>query len=140
MEDSVYLNFQFNLGTNDSLFFETINGVAVYYPNLSFRQNDTVSTVIPLHDYYAFDDGTAESRVQLNSRNYQLAQSFDAIGQQFLTGIDIYAPNIAQNASTQNITLLVWNDLTSNTDDIFNCTKCIGKRKRVFESISTVYF
>lgn len=117
-EDSVYLNFQFNLGTNDSLFFETINGVAVYYPELSFRQNDTVSTIIPLHDYYAFDDGTAESRVQLNSRNYQLAQSFDVIGEQFLTGIDIYAPNISQNASTQNITLLVWNDLTSDTDDI----------------------
>lgn len=117
-EDSVYLNFQFNLGTNDSLFFETIDGVAVYYPELSFRQNDTVSTIIPLHDYYAFDDGTAESRVQLNSRNYQLAQSFYVIGQQFLTGIEIYAPNIGQNASTQNITLLVWNDLTSNTDDI----------------------
>jgi len=118
LEDSVYLNFQFNLGTNDSLFFETINGIAVYYPELSFRQNDTVSTIIPLHDYYAFDDGTAESRVQLNSRNYQLAQSFDLIGEQFLTGIEIYAPNIGQNASTQNITLLVWNNLTSNTDDI----------------------
>ncbi|WMN11413.1 T9SS type A sorting domain-containing protein [Marivirga salinae] len=117
-EDSVYLNFQFNLGTNDSLFFETIDGVAVYYPELSFRQNDTVSTIIPLHDYYAFDDGSAESRVQLNSRNYQLAQSFDVIGEQFLTGIEIYAPNIGQNASTQNITLLVWNNLTSNTDDI----------------------
>jgi hypothetical protein len=117
-EDSVYLNFQFNLGRNDSLFFETIDGVAVYYPELSFRQNDTVSTIIPLHDYYAFDDGTAESRVQLNSRNYQLAQSFDVIGEQFLTGIDIYAPNITQNTSTQNITLLVWNDLTSDTDDI----------------------
>ncbi|MGM0581044.1 MAG: T9SS type A sorting domain-containing protein [Bacteroidota bacterium] len=117
-EDSVYLNFQFNLGTNDSLFFETIDGVAVYYPNLSFRQNDTVSTTIPMHDYYAFDDGTAESRVQLNSRNYQLAQSFDLIGEQYLTGIDIYIPNIGQNSSTQNITLLVWNDLTSDTDDI----------------------
>jgi hypothetical protein len=117
-EDSVYLNFQFNLGTNDSLFFETIDGVAVYYPELSFRQNDTVSTIIPLHDYYAFDDGTAESRVQLNSRNYQLAQAFDVIGEHYLTGIDIYAPNIGQNASTQNITLLVWDDLTSNTDDI----------------------
>lgn len=117
-EDSVYLNFQFNLGTNDSLFFETIDGVAVYYPELSFRQNDTVSTTIALHDYYAFDDGTAESRVQLNSRNYQLAQSFDLIGEQFLTGIEIYAPNVSQNASTQNITLLVWDDLTSDTDDI----------------------
>jgi hypothetical protein len=117
-EDSVYLNFQFNLGENDSLLFETIDGVAVYYQSLSFRQNDTISTIIPLDDYYAFDDGTAESRVQLNSRNYQLAQSFDLIGEQYLTGIDIYVPNIAQNSSTQNITLLVWNNLTSNTDDI----------------------
>lgn len=118
IEDSVYLNFQFNLGTNDSLFFETIDGVARYYPNLSFRQNDTISTIIPLHDYYAYDDGTAESRVQLNSRNYLLAQGYEMIGEQLLTGIEIYAPNIAQNSSTQNITLLVWNNLSSNTDDI----------------------
>lgn len=118
IEDSVYLNYQFNLGTNDSLFFETINGVAQYYPNLSFRQNDTISTIIPLHDYYAYDDGTAESRVQLNSRNFLLAQGFEMIGEQFLTGVEIYVPNIGQNASTQNITLLVWNELTSDTDDI----------------------
>jgi len=117
-EDSVHLNFQFNLGTNDSLFFETIDGVAQYYPDLSFRQNDTISTIIPLHDYYAYDDGTAESRVQLNSRNYLLAQGFEMIGEQYLTGIELYVPNITQNSSTQNITLLVWNDLTSSTDDI----------------------
>ena len=40
------------------------------------------------------------------------------IGEQILTGIDIYTPNIAQNASTQNITLLVWNNLSTSTDDI----------------------
>ncbi len=131
-EDSVYLNFQFNLGTNDSLFFETIDGVAIYYPELSFRQNDTISTIIPLHDYYAFDDGTAESRVQLNSRNFQLAQSFDLIGEQFLTGIDVYVPNIGQNTSTQNITLLVWDDLTSNTDDILRAKNVlINESERV---------
>jgi len=117
-EDSIYLNFQFNLGTNDSLFFETINGVANYYPNLSFRQNDTISTIIPLDDFYAYDDGTAESRVQLNSRNYLLAQGFEMIGEQYLTGIEVYVPNITQNSSNQNITLLVWSDLTANTDDI----------------------
>ena len=117
-EDSVYLNFQFNLGTNDSLFFETINGTVEYYPELSFRQNDTISTVIPLHDYYAYDDGTAESRIQLNSRNYLLAQGYEMIGQQYLTGIELYAPNISQNSSTQNITLLVWNELTPSADDI----------------------
>jgi hypothetical protein len=117
-EDSVYLNYQFNLGTNDSVFFETINGIARYYPNLSFRQNDTISTIIPLHDYYAYDDGSAESRVQLNSRNFLLAQGFEMIGEQYLTGIEIYVPNIGQNSSTQNITLLVWDDLTSETEDI----------------------
>ncbi|HET8860126.1 T9SS type A sorting domain-containing protein [Marivirga sp.] len=117
-EDSVYLKFQFNLGTNDSLFFETINGVATYYPDLSFRQNDTISTVIPLHDFYAYDDGTAESRVQLNSRNFLLAQGFELIGEKYLTGIEVYAPNIGQNSSTQNITFLVWNELTVDTDDI----------------------
>jgi hypothetical protein len=56
--------------------------------------------------------------VQLNSRNYLLAQGYEMIGEEYLTGIDIYVPNIGQNSSTQNITLLVWNDLTSNANDI----------------------
>ena len=118
IEDSVFLDFQFNLGTNDSLFFETINGVRIYYPELSFRQNDTVSTILPLHNYYAQDDGSAESRIQLNSRNYQLAQEFELIGEHYLTGIDLYVPNLGVNASTQNITLLVFRNLTTNLSDL----------------------
>ncbi|GAA5028903.1 hypothetical protein GCM10011506_13760 [Marivirga lumbricoides] len=117
-EDSVYLELQLNLGTTDSLFFETINGTTVYYPDLSFRRNDTVSTIYPLHNFYAQDDGTAESSILLNSKNYLLAQEFDIIGENYMTAIDIYIPNLGQNAGTKNITLLVWDELTNSETNI----------------------
>lgn len=117
-EDSVYLELQLNLGTNDSLFFETINSVRVYYPDLTFRANDTISTIYPLHNIYAQDDGTAESAIQLNSKNFQIAQEFDIIGEHYMTGIDLYIPNSAQNTGTRNITLLVWDELTNDVTNI----------------------
>jgi hypothetical protein len=117
-EDSVFLELQLNLGTNDSLFFETINSVRIYYPDLTFRSNDTISTIYPLHNYYAQDDGTAESAIQLNSKNYQIAQEFEIIGDHYMTGIDMYIPNSAQNTGTRNITLLVWDELTNNLSNI----------------------
>ncbi|MBK6264875.1 T9SS type A sorting domain-containing protein [Marivirga sp. S37H4] len=117
-EDSVYLKLSLNLGTNDSLFFETINGVKEYYPNLSFRANDTISIVYPLHNFYAQDDGTAESSIRLNSKNYQLAQEFNILGEHYMTAIDMYIPNSAQNVGTRNITLLVWTQLTNDPNDI----------------------
>lgn len=117
-EDSVYLELQLNLGTTDSLFFETINGTTVYYPDLSFRRNDTVATIYPLHNFYAQDDGSAESSILLNSKNYLLAQEFDIIGENYMTAIDIYIPNLGQNTGTKNITLLVWDELTNSETNI----------------------
>ncbi len=117
-EDSVYLELQLNLGTNDSLFFEIINSVKVYYPDLSFRANDTISTIYPLHNFYAQDDGTAESGIQLNAKNYQIAQEFEIEGEYYMTGLDLYIPNSAQNSGTKNITLLVWDELTNNPINI----------------------
>lgn len=117
-EDSVYLELQLNLGTTDSLFFETINGTTVYYPDLSFRRNDTVSTIYSIHNFYAQDDGSAESSILLNSKNYLVAQEFDIIGENYMTAIDIYIPNIGQNARTKNITLLVWDELTNSETNI----------------------
>ncbi len=117
-EDSVYLQLQLNLGTNDSLFFETINSVRVYYPELTFRANDTISTIYPLHNFYAQDDGTAESAIQLNSKNYQIAQEFEILGEHYMTAIDLYIPNTAQNSGTKNITLLVWDELTNDVSNI----------------------
>jgi len=111
--DSAYLETQFNLGNVDSLFFETINGVTVFYPDYSFQSNDTISQITAFHDYYALDDGTAEASIQLNSKNYQLAQEFNINGGHFLTALDFYVPNLAQNNGSKNITLLVLDSLNS---------------------------
>jgi hypothetical protein len=63
--------------------------------------------VTSFHDYYALDDGSAEASIQLNSKNYQMAQLFRINGGHYMTGIDMYIPNLAQNSGSKNITLLV---------------------------------
>ncbi|MFQ3213540.1 MAG: hypothetical protein ACJAT1_001910 [Marivirga sp.] len=117
VSDSAYLALQFNLGNTDSLFFETIDGTTTYYPLYTFQQNDTLREVTSFHNYYALDDGTAEASLQLNSKSYELAQYYKINGDHFMTAIDMYIPNIAQNSSSQNITLLVLDGLDSNNGE-----------------------
>ena len=117
-EDSVSLAVQLNLGNTDSLFFESINGSTVYYPEYTFQTNDTIVQTLSLHDYYAWDDGSAESSIQLNSKNYQIAQEFILNKGDYITAVDLYIPNKAQNAGSRNITLIVLESLnTTSTND-----------------------
>lgn len=119
-QDSIYIESRFNLGNTDSLFFETVNGTTIYYNQYSFRANDTIKQVTSFHDYYALDDGSAEASIQLNSKNYQMAQLFRINGGHYMTGIDMYIPNLAQNSGSKNITLLVLDSINglNITDDI----------------------
>ncbi len=119
-QDSAYIETRFNLGNNDSLFFETVNGTTIFYPQYTFRANDTINQLTVFHDYYAYDDGSAEASIQVDSKNYQLAQQFNINGGHFMTGIDMYIPNLAQNNGSKNITLLVLDSVNGQniTDDI----------------------
>jgi len=117
-QDSIYIETRFNLGNTDSLFFETVNGTTIYYNQYSFRANDTIRQITAFHDFYALDDGSAEASIQLNSKNYQMAQLFRINGGHYMTGIDMYIPNLAQNSGSKNITLLVLDSINaSNTVD-----------------------
>lgn len=121
-EDSVYLSVQYILSGAgiDTLLSESIGGVLQYYPDYSFRVNDTIETVIPIHNFYAYDDGSAESAIQLNSKNYLLAQKFGILGSQYITAVDFYFPQLAQNSSTQNFTFLIWSELDNEESSILH--------------------
>ncbi|PIQ22828.1 MAG: hypothetical protein COW65_00860, partial [Cytophagales bacterium CG18_big_fil_WC_8_21_14_2_50_42_9] len=55
------------------------------------RQNDTVSRITELADYFAYDDGTAETNFSLNnSGNRQLAYQFDLNTPDYVNGIRVY--------------------------------------------------
>lgn len=73
--------------------------------------NDTVRTQYLLHNYYAFDDGTAEYAAGTNVSGGQLALQYWLTNPDTLTHIDIYFPNIEPSSADAALTLNVFKKL-----------------------------
>ncbi|MEM6642315.1 MAG: T9SS type A sorting domain-containing protein [Bacteroidota bacterium] len=84
-----------------------------FLPNtdIALRINDTIRTDYLLHNYYAFDDGSAEYAVGLNRPGDQLAIQYWLNEPDTLTHIDIYFPNIAPDSDGESLTLRVFKRL-----------------------------
>ncbi len=106
-QDSLFLNTTFFITSGDDI----INGI-------NYRVNDTIHTSLALHDYYAYDDGTAEFAAGINQSRGQLALQYFAPERDFLTGIDIYFPQIFPLSNGQAIELQVMTDLTGEVGTI----------------------
>ena len=61
-------------------------------------------------NYYAYDDGAAESAVYLNTLNAQLAEKFTLNVGDTLQCVDIYFYPMGSNATLYSFSLNVWND------------------------------
>ncbi len=99
------------LSTGDRFFYRIVAGDTVYYPSVDFRNNDTTSAVIPLRDFYAYDDGQADYSAGINQRSGMLALRYEVKRPVFLTGISINFTNFNQVGNV--IDLMVWKDLNS---------------------------
>lgn len=100
--DSVVLRTEISLVANDTIFEELVD----------LRVNDTIRTDYTLHDYYAFDDGTAEYAAGINIRNGQVAVQYWLQQSDTLTHIDINFPNISPiPQSSPTLTLKILGDL-----------------------------
>ncbi|MEP5612838.1 MAG: T9SS type A sorting domain-containing protein [Cyclobacteriaceae bacterium] len=84
--DSVVLQTKISLKSNDAV----LDGSVV-----DLRVNDTIQQNYTLHNYYAFDDGTAEFAAGTNIRNGQVAVKFWVEQQDTITHVDINFPNIS---------------------------------------------
>ena len=81
--------------------------------DVQLRQNDTVSRITELHDYFAYDDGTAETNFSLNnSGNRQLAYQFELNTPDYVSGIRIYITKT--NRAGNIITFRIWQDANGN--------------------------
>ncbi|MEM8893987.1 MAG: T9SS type A sorting domain-containing protein [Bacteroidota bacterium] len=100
-QDSLFLSTSFFITSGDDI----IDGI-------NYRVNDTIQSSLVLHDYYAYDDGTAEFAAGINQSRGQLALQYFAPESDFLTGIDIYFPQIFPISNGQAIELQVMTDLT----------------------------
>lgn len=104
--DSVILVSSLSLFNDVSAFLE---GTQV-----DLRVNDTIRNELLLHNYYAFDDGTAEYAAGTNISGGQVAVKFWLEERDTLTHVDIYFPNIDPASTGRPLTLKIFKQLNND--------------------------
>ncbi len=103
-EDSLYLETEIYIISGDTLLNEKGD---TYQESVNYVVNDTARSTFVLHNYYAYDDGSAELGAGVNQSGGKLAYQFVLEEQDTLTDIDIYFPALG-NRNSAPITLFVW--------------------------------
>lgn len=107
--------------------FKNNGGVALKYRFRSFLdisnrnnidQNDTVSRVTVLTDYYAYDDGTAEFLAGVNQNRGQVAYRYVVNEPDTLTDVQMYVARLNKDLSGQTFIFKVWNNKNGKPDSI----------------------
>jgi hypothetical protein len=80
-----------------------------YHTGVDFRVNDTIRQVIPLRDYFAYDNNSVDYAAGINQRSGLLAVRYHIEEEAYISGVSINFTNFAQTGSP--IELMVWNDL-----------------------------
>lgn len=99
------LLYEVDLLTKDTTFFESVN----------YELNDTVRTSLPLLDYFAYDNGSADYAAGINQKSGQLAVKYTTPAEVYIKGISINFSNPKQ--ADQAVDINVWKDL--DEDPIF---------------------
>lgn len=77
------------------------------------KRNNSVSRIFDLDNYYAYDDGSAESALIVGT-NGQIAVKFTNYKEDLLQAIRVQIPRLVNNVDQSTFTLKVWlNDLNS---------------------------
>ena len=97
--------------------FRNSGGVALKYRFRSFLdisnrndidQNDTVSRVTVLSDYYAYDDGSAEFLAGINQNRGQVAYRYVVNEPDSLTDVQMYITRLNKDLAGQTFIFKVW--------------------------------
>ena len=92
-----------------------------FQSNPIYEGNDTVRTQTVLHNYMAYDDGTAESRIVARVTGTKLAVEYTSIIEDTLQGIYFHVPyarTVAQRGEFVNVK--VWLDSLSDDSEVFS--------------------
>lgn len=76
--------------------------------NYAFRNNDTLTSIFPFKDYYAYDDGSYEYCVSLNNEKAVHALKFTNLVQDTLKFIEMCIPYNGYDLSGERILIRVW--------------------------------
>lgn len=79
-------------------------------PTVDLRRNDTLSVVTVLDNYFAYDDGTAESGLQINQRQGRAALRFIASQPDVLAGVQLCLVPFLTDLTGRNFVVSVWDN------------------------------
>ncbi len=103
------LGFTTFLTSGDDRLFELADGDTIWYDQVNFAINDTVRSIFPIRDFFAYDRGQADYAAGINQRSGQLAVQYTTPEEVYLKGISILFTNPAQ--ANQPIDIQVWDRL-----------------------------
>jgi len=98
----------------------TILNPAGFQSNAIFESNDTVRTRTVLDNYFAYDDGTAETRIVAQNLGTKIAVEFKAEQADKLRGIYFHMPYFIDDSQSDLINIKVWVDSLSDDSEVFS--------------------
>ena len=119
--DSLGLMLEYFVSSGDKYLIDSIynnDQDTVFYNHINLRVNDTTRAYFNLHDYYAYDDGTAEFGAGINQPQGKIAYQYQVITGKYLDRIDIYFPNIDGNQAGYPLELFVLNDFEGTENSL----------------------
>ncbi|MDI1322455.1 MAG: T9SS type A sorting domain-containing protein [Algoriphagus sp.] len=111
-----------SLTSGDKPLYVVNQGDTTFFESVNYKLNDSVSTLFPLLDFFAYDNGSADYAAGINQRSGMLAVKYDSPEEVFLKGISINFTN--PNQIDQAIDIMVWEDL--DKDPIFTRQELIA--------------
>ena len=105
-----------------------------------FRYNDTIVRIQKFYDYYAYDDGTAESGAGLygvGTSHAFLAYKFKVLKGDTLRGMKVFFNRTKTEANRKYFILTVWNDDNGQPGDIIY--QQTGYRPEFLDSLNAFY-
>lgn len=102
----------------DSLYLSTLIKLFSEEGRPFFNQNDTARVSSVLHDYFAYDDGSAEYGLEfIGSRGVRLAVAYELEVRDTLTHVELYLPYFQQSLGGQFVDIQIWKRLGSEGGD-----------------------
>jgi hypothetical protein len=113
------LFYTFNTSGQDSALFKVTSWLIT--DDFDPKNNDTVIYYQKFHNYFAFDDGSAEAGYGVNglgSRNAMVAYRFRSYTEDTIRAISICFNDSYMNANQRTFGLMVWNDNNGVPGDV----------------------
>lgn len=120
--DSIYFTTRFYLQSGDRKKInkaETVPGDTVFYDAIDFRVNDTTESFNILHDFYAYDDGTAEFNAGISQAGGKLAYQFVIEKEDLLTAVQLYFPESSPSPFGKSLELNIWQTIDDNGEVLY---------------------